>query len=215
MKIGLASKEFINKDIEKNTDTIIKSMIEAKENNENNYYSLIIYSKDNGETWTMGNKVPNSNTSENMVIELDGALIMSTRYDYSGYRAAYISHDLGTTWEIYEPLNGKVLTGKGSGCQGSFIKATTSNGHRIGLISAPKNTKGEYIRDNIAVYMIDFDDLSKGVQEICIPYPKDGNKLGGGYSCLSFKNGHLGIVYEANGNIEYQDLTPYYLLINN
>ena len=79
-------------------------------------------------------KIPNSNTSENMVIELDGALIMSTRYDYSGYRAAYISYDLGITWEIYEPLNGKVLTGKGSGCQGSFIKATTSNGHRIGLI---------------------------------------------------------------------------------
>ena len=62
--------------------------------------------------------------------------------------------------------------------------------------------------------MIDFDDLSKGVQEICIPYPEDGNKLGGGYSCLSFKNGHLSIVYEANGNIEYQDLTPYYSLIN-
>lgn len=194
---------------------VMPAQISLRENNENNYYSLIIYSKDNGETWTMGNKVPNSNTSENMVIELDGALIMSTRYDYSGYRAAYISHDLGTTWEIYEPLNGKILTGKGSGCQGSFIKATTSNGHRIGLISVPKNTKGEYIRDNIAVYMIDFDDLSKGVQEICIPYPKDGNKLGGGYSCLSFKNGHLGIVYEANGNIEYQDLTPYYLLINN
>ncbi|EPV4646920.1 TPA: hypothetical protein ACSQIM_001141 [Clostridium perfringens] len=33
MKIGLASKEFINKDIEKNTHTIIKFMIEAKENN--------------------------------------------------------------------------------------------------------------------------------------------------------------------------------------
>ena len=33
MKIGLASKEFINKDIKKNTNTIIKSMIEAKENN--------------------------------------------------------------------------------------------------------------------------------------------------------------------------------------
>lgn len=30
MKIGLASKEFINKDIEKNTHTIIKFMIEAK-----------------------------------------------------------------------------------------------------------------------------------------------------------------------------------------
>lgn len=33
MKIGLASKEFINKDIEKNTNTIIETMIEAKENN--------------------------------------------------------------------------------------------------------------------------------------------------------------------------------------
>lgn len=35
MKIGLASKEFINKDIEKNTNTIIETMIEAKENNAN------------------------------------------------------------------------------------------------------------------------------------------------------------------------------------
>lgn len=32
MKIGLASKEFINKDIEKNTNTIIKAMKEAKKN---------------------------------------------------------------------------------------------------------------------------------------------------------------------------------------
>ncbi len=193
---------------------VIPAQISLREHNKNNYYSLIIYSKDNGETWAMGNKVPSSNTSENMVIELDGSLIMSTRYDYSGYRASYISHDLGNTWEIYEPLNGKILTGKGAGCQGSFIKVTTSKGHRIGLISAPKNTKGEYIRDNITLYMIDFDDLSKGVQEVCIPYPEEGNKLGGGYSCLSFKNEHLGIVYESDGNIEYKDLTPYYILIN-
>lgn len=193
---------------------VIPAQISLREHNKNNYYSLIIYSKDNGETWEIGNKVPISNTSENMVIELDGSLIMSTRYDYSGYRASYISQDLGNTWEIYEPLNGKILTGKGAGCQGSFIKVTTSKGHRIGLISAPKNTKGEYVRDNITLYMIDFDDLSKGVQEVCIPYPEEGNKLGGGYSCLSFKNEHLGIVYESDGNIEYKDLTPYYLLIN-
>lgn len=193
---------------------VIPAQISLREHNKNNYYSLIIYSKDNGETWEMGNKVPSSNTSENMVIELDGSLIMSTRYDYSGYRASYISHDLGSTWEIYEPLNGKISTGKGAGCQGSFIKVTTSKGHRIGLISAPKNTKGEYIRDNITLYMINFDDLSKGVQEVCIPYPEEGNNLGGGYSCLSFKNEHLGIVYESDGNIEYKDLTPYYILIN-
>ncbi|WP_300258025.1 sialidase family protein [Clostridium sp.] len=193
---------------------VMPIQIALRENNANNYYSSIIYSKDNGETWTMGNKVPNPKTSENMVIELDGALIMSARNDSTGYRSAYISHDLGETWKVYEPLNNKISTGKGSGCQGSFIKVNTSNGHRVGLISAPKNTKGGYIRDNITVYMIDFDDLSKGIKEVGIPYPKDGNKLGGGYSCLSFKNGHLGIVYEADGSIEYKDITSYYSSIN-
>ncbi|MGG7098597.1 sialidase family protein [Clostridium sardiniense] len=189
---------------------VMPIQIALRENNTNNYYSSIIYSKDNGETWTMGNKVPKSKTSENMVIELDGALIMSARDDSAGYRASYISHDLGSTWSVYEPLNGKISTGSGSGCQGSFVKITNSNGHRIGLISAPKNTKGWYTRDNITVYMIDFDDLSKGIKELCVPYPKDGNKAGGGYSCLSFNNEKLSILYEADGNIEYKDLTSYY-----
>ena len=35
---------------------VMPAQISLRENNENNYYSLIIYSKDNGETWTMGNK---------------------------------------------------------------------------------------------------------------------------------------------------------------
>lgn len=192
---------------------VMPAQISLREGDENKYYSLIIYSKDNGETWTMGNKVPLENTSENMVIELDGALIMSARYDYSGYRASFISKDLGETWEIYAPLHGKIKTGKGAGCQGSFIKAKSLEGHRIGLISAPKNLKGEYTRDNIALYFIDFDSKEKEVLELCIPYPYDGNSQGGGYSCLSFKDGNLSILYEANGNIEYKDLSNYFSLI--
>ncbi|WP_291631065.1 NPCBM/NEW2 domain-containing protein [Clostridium sp.] len=194
---------------------VIPAQIALRENNSNKYYSTIIYSKDNGETWTMGNKVPQATTSENMVIELDGALIMSTRHDYTGYRSAYISHDLGNTWEVYQPLHRKIKTGSGAGCQGSFIKVTASNGDRIGLISAPKNLKGGYIRDNITVYMINFDDLSKGITELTVPYPQNGNSAGGGYSSLYFNNGTLGILYEADGNIEYKDLTPYYLSFYN
>lgn len=186
---------------------VMPIQIALRENNANNYYSSIIYSKDNGETWTMGNKVPDKKTSENMVIELDGALIMSARYDSTGYRASYISYDLGSTWEIYEPLHEKILTGAGSGCQGSFIKVEASNGHEIGLISAPKNTAGGYVRDNITVYMIDFDDLSKGIKEVCVPYPENGNPSGGGYSCLSFNDDKLNILYEADGNIVYKDLS--------
>lgn len=193
---------------------VMPAQIALREKNTNNYYSTIIYSKDNGETWTMGNKVPDSKTSENMVIELDGALIMSARHDSTGYRSAYISHDLGKTWQTYEPLHRKISTGLGAGCQGSFIKVTAKDGHRIGLISAPKNTAGQYVRDNITVYMIDFDDLSKGVKELCVPYPEKGNPSGGGYSSLSFNNDKLSILYEADGNIVHKDLTDYYLSIN-
>lgn len=193
-----------------NGTVVLPVQIALRENNVTNYYSTIIYSNDNGETWTMGNKVPNAKTSENMIIELDGALIMSSRYDGVGSRAAYISYDLGTSWQIYEPLHKKILTGSGSGCQGSFIKITAQNGDRIGLISAPKNKMGGYIRDNITVYMINFDDLSKGIKEVCVPYPESGNKDGGGYSCLAFNNGKLGIVYEADGNVKYKDITKYY-----
>ena len=192
---------------------VMPAQIALREYGTNNYYSTIIYSKDNGDTWTMGNKVPHRNTSENMVIELDGALIMSARYDHSGYRAAYISYDLGKTWKVYEPLHNKISTGSGAGCQGSFIKITTPSGDRIGLISAPKNTLGGYNRDNITVYMINFDDLSKGIKEICVPYPQSGNRDGGGYSSLVFNNETLGIFYEADGNIEYKDLTNYYMNI--
>ena len=194
---------------------VMPIQIALRENNANNYYSSVIYSKDNGETWTMGNKVPDPKTSENMVIELDGALIMSSRNDGKNYRASYISYDMGSTWEVYDPLHNKISTGNGSGCQGSFIKVTAKDGHRLGFISAPKNTKGGYVRDNITVYMIDFDDLSKGIRELCIPYPEDGNSSGGGYSCLSFNDEKLSILYEANGNIEYKDLTYYYLSIEN
>ncbi|RDY27001.1 exo-alpha-sialidase [Romboutsia weinsteinii] len=194
---------------------VMPAQIALRENNSNNYYATIIYSKDNGETWTMGNKVPDARTSENMVIELDGALIMSARNDGSNSRASYISYDLGSTWQTYEPLHGKIPTGNGSGCQGSFIKVTATDGHQIGLISAPKNTVGGYVRDNITVYMIDFDDLSKGVKELCVPYPENGNASGGGYSSLSFNDGKLSILYEADGNIVYKDLTDYYLAINN
>lgn len=193
---------------------VVPAQIALREGNSNNYYSTIIYSKDNGETWTLGNKVPDSKTSENMVIELDGALIMSSRDDVHGYRASYISYDLGNSWDVYEPLHRKISSGKGAGCQGSFIKITASNGHRIGLISAPKNTLGGYTRDNITVYMIDFDDLSRGIKELGVPYPYAGNKIEGGYSSLSFNNNTLGILHEADGDIWYQNITDYLDLVN-
>lgn len=172
--------------------------------------SGVIISQDYGQTWRMSTGFVSG--SENMVVEVDGNLIMNNRNGAN--RSSYISTDLGETWSIYSPLNNALPT-IANGCQGSFIAYDTLMGHRVGLLSAPKNLKGGYVRDNISIYMIDLTNPSKGIRELLIPYPYDGNSNGGGYSSLSFGKTTEGkrvleIVYEADGSIEYQDIS--YLL---
>ena len=167
----------------------------------------LIYSTDDGETWTMSSEFVNG--TENMIVEVNGSLIMSARNGTN--RAAYITKNLGATWSEYEPLHNKI-SNRRYGCQGSFIAFNTKSGHRVGLISTPKNLKNSYVRDNITIYMIDFDDTSKGIIELFVPYPFDGNTEGAGYSSLAYgksKDGRtkLDIVYEDNGNISYKDIT--------
>ncbi len=167
----------------------------------------LIYSTDDGETWTMSSNFVDG--TENMIVEVNGSLIMNARNNTA--RASYITSDLGTTWETYEPLHGKILN-RNHGCQGSFIAFDTINGHRVGLISTPKNFNNNYTRDNITIYMIDFDNASDGIKELLIPYPYAGNSAGAGYSSLCFgltKEGQrkLDIIYEDNGSISHKDIT--------
>jgi sialidase-1 len=61
-------------------------------------HSTIIYSKDEGKTWTIGNSAK-TNTTECRVIELaDGSLMLNMRDNRGGSRAVSISKDMGKTW---------------------------------------------------------------------------------------------------------------------
>lgn len=167
----------------------------------------LIYSKDNGDTWTMCNNFVVG--TENMIVEVNGSLIMNARNGTR--RASYITSDLGTTWEEYEPLHNQI-SNNAYGCQGSFIAFDTINGHRVGLISTPKNLNNNYTRDNITIYMIDFDNTDAGIRELLVPYPFTGNASGAGYSSMAYgktKEGQrkLDIIYEDNGSISHQDIT--------
>lgn len=170
-----------------------------------------IYSDDDGVTWTMSTRFTEDGTSENMIAEIgNGDLIMIARRDAYASKAAYFSTDGGATWELHRTLSGAFTHGRVS-CQGSWI-TIESNGQTIGLLSHPKNTSNSYQRDNITIYMYNFDDPNPRVTELYTVYPYLGNAKGAGYSSLCYyKNIHgvdkLAIAFETNGNIEFRDIT--------
>lgn len=186
----------------------------------NEVRSGCIYSDNNGDSWTMCSQFADNNTSENMILELnDGSLIMTARRDSRALsRGAYISNDGGVTWNVYSDLHGKFTFGGAdgsSGCQGSWIKYDAVNGDEIGLLSHPKNTTNTWKRDNITIYMYNFTRPTMGIVELLVPYPKEGDAEGAGYSSMYYAKNQdgkkiLGMLYEDLGSITFKDLT--YLL---
>ena len=75
-------------------------------------HSTIIYSKDGGETWTIGTGAK-TNTTEAQVVELsDGSLMLNMRDDLNrkdksetNGRAVAVTKDLGITWELHPTSN--------------------------------------------------------------------------------------------------------------
>lgn len=186
---------------------------EASESNPTR--SGCIYSDDNGQSWTMSSCFTDYNNSENMILEVDSHLIMSSRRDQrAGHRGSYVSTDGGVTWKTYTPLHTKMTNGStgNSGCQGSWIKYITKNGHQVGLVSYPKTTKNDYTRDTITIYMYDFDDPNAKIKELYIPYPGDACWYGGGYSSMAYGKNKKGedslcIVFESLEGISFLDVS--------
>ena len=64
-------------------------------------HSSIMYSRDHGETWTMGTAAWH-NTTEAQVAEIEpGVLMLNMRNDLKTGRVVRITRDLGRTWEDY------------------------------------------------------------------------------------------------------------------
>ena len=180
----------------------------------NSVKATILYSKDNGQTWKLGNGYVDD-VSENNVIETShGTLLMNGRKDGSSSRAVYYSDDLGDTWKQH--VLDKKITVRNPQTQGSFIKIELENGEEVALFSTPKNTSGTYERDNITLWAT-YDYMTW--RELGTLYAPKGNPDGAGYSGLAGGldengEGYLYFIYEKDGNIAFRDISAYLTMIN-
>lgn len=165
--------------------------------------ATIIYSKDDGATWTMAPNFAPAGDGENNIVEIaPGKILMNARGGNA--RPTFITEDMGKTWKSHS-MSGKI--GNGSvGCQGSSSKIDI-NGKDVFLHSSPINRNSNYTRDSITLYAsYDWENYD----QIRTYYPTAGDGAGAGYSCLAPAeiDGQLCLfaLYERQGNIAFRNL---------
>ena len=175
-----------------------------RENDANRVCATVLYSKDSGNTWTMASGDARATSGENNIVEIEpNVLLMNARNGAS--RQTFITYDLGETWSVYTPMDGRIGNGA-VGCQGSSTKIKI-NGKELFLHSSPINRNNNYTRDNITLYSsYDWANLN----QVTTYYSKAGDAQGAGYSCLApaIIDGQycLFALYERQGNITFRNL---------
>ena len=160
-------------------------------------HSTIIYSKDRGETWSIGTGAK-SKTTEAQVVQLsDGTLMLNMRDDRgsgpggrngTGARSVSITTDLGETW-VEHPTSRKDLIE--SVCMASLIKHTYQ-GKDVLIFSNPAD---QYQRQNMTIKLSEDDGMTWNEKY----YTLIDEGKGRGYSCMtSIGENTIGILYEGS-----------------
>ena len=170
-------------------------------------HSTIVYSRDGGETWSIGTGAK-SNTTESQVAELsDGSLMLNMRDDRNrtdksetNGRAVAITADLGETWTVHSSSNSLLPE---PNCMASLIAAEVivdGQMRRVLFFSNPDN-KSE--RTNMTIKA----SLDEGAT-----WPEDYQMelfapAGYGYLCLTMvDDSHVGILYEGVKELYFQKI---------
>ena len=170
-------------------------------------HSTIVYSRDGGETWSIGTGAK-SNTTESQVAELsDGSLMLNMRDDRNrtdksetNGRAVAITADLGETWTVHSSSNSLLPE---PNCMASLIAAEVivdGQMRRVLFFSNPDN-KSE--RTNMTV-KASLDDGATWPEEYQMELFAPA---GYGYSCLTMvDDSHVGILYEGVKELYFQKI---------
>ncbi|MDB4759458.1 exo-alpha-sialidase [Akkermansiaceae bacterium] len=145
-------------------------------------FSTILYSKNHGETWTVGTGIK-SNTTEAQVVELkDGSLMLNCRDNRGGARTIGVSKDMGKTWELHA-TDRKALDEPV--CMASLLRM----GDRL-IFSNPNSRRGRF---NMTIKVSDDDGMTWPEEQHTLYDSRGGN----GYSCLApIGDDHVGVLYE-------------------
>jgi len=163
------------------------------------YYSHIIYSDDQGETWQLGGSTPIDQLNECTVVELeDGSLYLNMRnYDRTKKTRAFsFSNDLGMTWSevqhdstLIEPI-----------CQASAHRLTLESEFKknIILFSNPASSDN---REKMTV-RLSYDECQTW------PVAKEIHQGPSAYSCLTvLHNNTIVCLYERGIEHPYENIT--------
>ncbi len=156
-------------------------------------HSTILYSKDHGATWQVGEGAFDD-TTESQVVEIEpGVLMLNCRYNRKPVRVVMTTHDLGETWQKHTTSE-RSLIEPGS-CMASLIDVDREMGKEVSgwlLFSNPDSTEG---RHHITI---------KASPDRGATWPRAHRLLldegsGAGYSCLSMIDENtVGILYEGS-----------------
>jgi sialidase-1 len=162
------------------------------------YYSHVIYSKDNGQTWHLGGRTPQDQVNECEVVELTGNRLMLNmrNYDRSQQsRKVSISADGGMTWgevrsdpTLIEPI-----------CQASIRRyAWPEEGAPDWVLFSNPAHQGQ--RTNMTVRLSYDSGQTWPVSRSLHPGPS-------AYSCLTvLPNGEVACLYEAGQEHPYESI---------
>lgn len=162
-------------------------------------FSNITYSKDGGETWTTSNPAF-SNTTENMVVQLDdGRIMLNARYNPNRHnpgedngRVIVTTSDLGETWEEHPTSRNALIE---STCMASIHKHIYhENGEEksILLFSNPNTKTG---RHHMTI-KVSLDNGETWPEEYWMLLDEGNSR---GYSCItSIDENNIGILYEGS-----------------
>ena len=166
-------------------------------------FSTIMYTRDRGRSWTVGNPAL-VGTSECQGVQLaDGSIMLNMRTERPTlFRSVVTSRDLGKTWTVH-PTHQKTLIEPS--CNGSLLRFDYRDGNNNKSVLVFANPHSQTSR-SMHTLKISFDEGKT--------WPKENHYLmdagrGFGYPSLTQIDGeHLGILYEGSGShLQFQKFT--------
>ena len=156
-------------------------------------FSTLIYSKDRGETWTIGTGVK-IDTTEAQLVELgDGSIMINCRDNRGGSRSIYTTKDLGKTWKIHPTSRGALPEPV---CMASLIRVEHAEHGDLLFFSNPAQTRG---RQRMTIKVSGDEGMT---------WPEKWHTLidqgASMYSCMTLVgDDHIGLFYEAPREIYF------------
>ena len=154
-------------------------------------HATIVWSRDGGHTWTVGNPA-RSNTTEAQVVETEpGVLMLNMRDNRGQWRAVMTTSDLGKTWKEHS-TNRKALVEPV--CMASLIKTKArdnATGTDLLIFSNPADKK---YRRNMTIKVSRDGGLTWADEDSLLIDTRES----WGYSCLTMIDKNtVGLLYEA------------------